>query len=163
MAAATHTLTLPGAMLERGFWLYVWRVETPVGEYLYVGRTGDNSSPNASAPYQRMGQHLGRQKNQNALRKHLDHCGIVPEHCKNFHLITYGPLFEQAVGMDDHEAPRDVMAALEKALADTLKTAGYQVMNKVYCRKPLDKALFTSVREAFAKQLPKLQEGRGRA
>ena len=34
MAPATHVLTMPGAMLHRGFWLYVWRVETPAGELL---------------------------------------------------------------------------------------------------------------------------------
>ena len=58
MKASTHTLTLPAAMLERGFWLYVWKVETPAGEYLYVGRTGDNSTPYATPPYQRMGPFL---------------------------------------------------------------------------------------------------------
>ena len=49
MTVSTHTLTLPGAMIERGFWLYVWRIKSPVGKLLYVGRTGDNSSPNAAA------------------------------------------------------------------------------------------------------------------
>lgn len=163
MAAATHTLTLPGAMLERGFWLYVWRVEAPDGEYLYVGRTGDNSSPYATPPYQRMGQHLGHQKTQNALRKHLESKGIEPEQCHAFHLIAHGPLFPQAKDMAAHRAPRDVVAALEKALADTLSAVGYRVLNTVHCRKPLDEALFTRVREAFAKQLLKLHEGRGRA
>lgn len=163
MAAATHTLTLPGAMLERGFWLYVWRVETPVGEYLYVGRTGDNSSPYATPPYQRMGQHLGHQMTQNALRKHLESKGIEPEQCRAFHLIAHGPLFPEAENMDAHRAPRDVVAALEKALADTLSAVGYRVLNTVHCRKPLDEALFATVIEAFAKQLPKLQEGSGKA
>jgi hypothetical protein len=37
--ASMHCLTLPGPMLQRGFWLYVWRVQTPKGERLYVGRT----------------------------------------------------------------------------------------------------------------------------
>ena len=34
--AATHRLSLPGPMLRRGFWLYVWDVETPCGQMLYV-------------------------------------------------------------------------------------------------------------------------------
>lgn len=163
MAAATHTLTFPGAMLERGFWLYVWRVETSDGEYLYVGRTGDNSSPYATPPYQRMGQHLGRQKTQNALRKHLESKGIEPEQCQSFHFIAHGPLFPQAENMDAHRAPRDAVAALEKALADTLSAVGYRVLNTVHCRKPLDEASFAMVIEAFAKQLPRLHEGRGSA
>lgn len=43
--AATFTVTLDGAMLRRGFWLYVWEITTPNGDkVLYVGRTGDSSS-----------------------------------------------------------------------------------------------------------------------
>ncbi len=75
---ALHFFTLPAAMLERGFWLYVWRVRVDQKQLLYVGRTGDNSSPFATAPYTRMGQHLGKQKNQNALRRHLEVKGIRP-------------------------------------------------------------------------------------
>ena len=71
MSASTHTLTFPGAMTERGFWLYVWRIMSPIGELLYVGRTGDSSSPYASSPFARMGQHLGNNKNQNMVRQHL--------------------------------------------------------------------------------------------
>ncbi len=56
MPASTYSLTMPGAMLERGFWLYVWRIASPIGELLYVGRTGDSASPNASPPFMRMGQ-----------------------------------------------------------------------------------------------------------
>lgn len=157
MRAATHTLTLPAAMLERGFWLYVWRVEAPSGEFLYVGRTGDNSSPYATPPYQRMGQHLGHQKSQNALRKHLRSKGIEPEGCRSFHLIAHGPLYPQAQDMEAHKGPRDIVAAMEKALADELKAAGYEVLNTVNCRKPLDEALFVSVRSAFATHFPALQ------
>ena len=93
MTAATHILVLPGPMLAKGFWLYVWRAEAPGGEYLYVGHTGDSSSPNAASPYQRMGQHLGHQKRQNALRKHLEKNGIEPEQCIAFQMIAYGPCF----------------------------------------------------------------------
>lgn len=156
MKARTHTLTLPAAMLERGFWLYVWRVETPSGEYLYVGRTGDNSTPYATPPYQRMGQHLGHQKNQNALRKHLESKGIEPERCHAFHLIAHGPLFPQAQDMASHLAPRDIVAALEKALAEALTAAGYDVMNTVRCLKPLDAKLFAKVQTAFAPHFPSL-------
>jgi hypothetical protein len=156
MKAGTHTLTLPAAMLERGFWLYVWRVEAPAGEYLYVGRTGDTSTPYATPPYQRMGQHLGHQKNQNALRKYLESNGIEPERCHAFHLIAHGPLFPQAQDMASHLAPRDIVAALEKALAEALTAAGYDVMNTVYCRKPLDARLFAKVQAAFAAHFPSL-------
>jgi len=159
MATSTHTLTLPAAMLKRGFWLYVWRVEGPEGIYLYVGRTGDSSSPNAKPPYQRMGQHLGHQKNQNALRKYLERRGIKPERCHTFHLVAHGPLFPQAVDMNSHKRPRNIVAALEKALAVALIEAGYEVMNKVNSRMPLDRKRFAQARRAFAAAFPKLRKG----
>jgi hypothetical protein len=145
----------PGALLERGFWLYVWRIESLEAEYLYVGRTGDSSSPNAVAPYQRMAQHLGQQKHQNALRRHLEKNDVRPENCA-FQFIAYGPIYPQAADMAAHRPPRDTVAALEKALADALKTAGYNVLNRIDSRKPLDPVLFTEVRAAFAHDFPAL-------
>lgn len=147
---------MPGAMLQRGFWLYVWRVDSPKGEYLYVGRTGDNSSPFATPPHQRMGQHLGHNKNQNALRKYLERNGVKPEECDSFDLIAHGPLYAQMADMAAHVGPRDIVAALEKALADELSRVGYSVLNIVKCRRPLDAGLFETVREAFALHFPRL-------
>ena len=159
MSAATYTLTFPGAIVERGFWLYVWRVETPVGEKLYVGRTGDSSSPNASSPFQRMGQHLGHNPKQNVLRRHLENIGIRPEDCAAFRLIAHGPLFAEADSMAEHVGLRDTVAALEKALADTLEGSGYAVLNTVECRKPLDQDLWGTVLAAFAGHFPSLDDG----
>lgn len=43
--ASLQKLVFPGAMLQRGFWLYVCEMETVEGcRLLYVGRTGDSSS-----------------------------------------------------------------------------------------------------------------------
>ena len=58
MVAQVHELTFPGAINEGGFWLYVWRIESPIGELLYVGRTGDEASANAASPVDRMGGNL---------------------------------------------------------------------------------------------------------
>jgi hypothetical protein len=42
----TETLLFSGALLQRGFWLYVWQTEEADGKIsLYVGRTGDSSQP----------------------------------------------------------------------------------------------------------------------
>ena len=55
MSAAVHRVSLPGALLARGFWLYVWTVATCDGQtVLYVGRTGDTSSPHAQSPFIRL-------------------------------------------------------------------------------------------------------------
>ena len=163
---SVHTLTLPGPMLERGFWLYVWCVETPSGELLYVGRTGDNSSPHAAAPYTRMGQHLGNSQSQNALRAHLEKRGIDPISCINFQIVSYGPIFpevEREGGtsrkelMELHIPLRNIVGALEKALADSLTDAGYDVLNAVKWKHPLDEERWKPVRTAFSEHFPKLK------
>lgn len=162
-----HHLTLPGAMLERGFWLYVWRVTAPDGEMLYVGRTGDNSSPNAQAPYIRMGQHLGKIRNQSALRCHLKARGIEAEACSSFDLVAHGPLYPE-VAKDDsgrdaqmarHKPMRDQVGAMEKLLCDGLKAAGYDVLNTVNCRWKLDEIgaqKWFAAKEAFREVFPAL-------
>jgi hypothetical protein len=163
--ASLHRLTLPGQMLQRGFWLYVWRVQTPKGEQLYVGRTGDSSSPHATAPYTRMGQHLGFSKAQNGLRRLLTEAGVEPESCGQFELISYGPIFPE-IGMTKdqlrhermvlHTPVRDEMAGLEKKLRDALVAAGYKVLNVVHSKKPYDVAHWDAVRIAYAEHFPEL-------
>lgn len=169
---STYCLTLPGPMLQRGFWLYVWRVEVP-GEaepWLYVGRTGDNSSPNAGAPYTRMGQHLGSLKNQNALRKHLIVKGLALEEC-TFHLISHGPLHPEVERPEDpaerktrhvelmqmHCPLRNEVGAYERDLALALAAAGYQVLNTVKWKHMGDPARWSQIRAAFAEHFPKLE------
>lgn len=171
-SASTYRLTLPGAMLRRGFWLYVWQVEVPdeLEPWLYVGRTGDNSSPNASAPYTRMGQHLGSLENQNALRKHLVGKELTLEGC-TFHLISHGPIHPEvdrptnlderkarhAELMDLHRPLRDEVGAYERDLAVALDAAGYRVLNTVRWKPVGDPARWQEVRKAFAKHFPKLE------
>ncbi|PYE22962.1 hypothetical protein C8J32_10912 [Rhizobium sp. PP-CC-3A-592] len=163
--ASLHRLTLPGPMLQRGFWLYVWRVQTPIGERLYVGRTGDSSSPRATAPYTRMGQHLGFSKAANSLRRLLTEAGVEPENCDQFDLSSYGPIFPE-IGMSKeqlradqmllHMPVRDKMAALEKRLRDALVAAGYPVLNVVHSKKQCDAAQWDAVRNAFTEHFPNL-------
>lgn len=143
-------------MIQRGFWLYVWRIASPDGELLYVGRTGDSSSSNAAAPFSRMGQHLGSNERQNMVRRHLERRGVAPEACTSFELIAHGPIFEEAQDWETHKERRDVVAALEKALADGLKLSGYEVLNEVKDRHDLDARLWFAVREAFAAHFPDL-------
>ena len=162
MAAATHTLSLPGGMLQRGFWLYVWEVETAGGRMLYyVGRTGDSSSPFASNPYRRMGQHLGSQPNQTALRNHLEAAEVDIDACR-FRFVCHGPIYPEAVGenhalrMQAHEPVRNRMSAMEKALAVELKDAGYSVLNTVGSNQSFDPTVWAEVRQAFLAEFPGL-------
>lgn len=112
---------MPGAMLERGFWLYVWRVKTPKHEVLYVGRTGDISSCKAAPPYARMGQHLGHVKASNALRTYLEMNGVKPEDCSEYEFIAHGPLFPEQADMEAHRhhAVTGAMSVLTRLLSAT--------------------------------------------
>lgn len=174
MAAGTYTLTLPGPMLRRGFWLYVWRVVAPdSSELLYVGRTGDNSSPNASPAYIRFGQHLGMAKTQNALRRHLTGRGIAPEECREFDLVAHGPVHPEVAKPSDfdqkdaearlalmarHLPLRDIVGAMEKRLADDLAAAGYEVMNTVKWTPTIPDEDWHPIRAAFMPAFPRLAD-----
>jgi hypothetical protein len=158
--AVLHELQFDGSVLRRGFWLYVWEI-TPAGQppLYYVGRTGDSSSTNAQSPFNRMGQHLGLGEKSNMLRKHLGKHQIEPEICA-FRLVALGPLEQEseAVERTEHDKRRDVVAAMEKALAAAMREVGYQVMNEVSSRKSLDLERFRDVLRAFAEKFPLLKQ-----
>ena len=160
MKTKTHELNINGELLQRGFWLYVWEIKTPKQTHLYyVGRTGDSSSINAQSPFNRMGQHLGVNNKGNVLRRHLESKKIDPETCL-FRLIAHGPILKETKNKDEHRKRRDSIAAMEKALADEMTAAGYNVINTVNCRRTLDAKKFASVRASFALQFKKLNGGK---
>ena len=155
MKTKTLELNFNGELLQRGFWLYVWEIQTPEKTILYyVGRTGDSSSNNAQSPFNRMGQHLSFKKG-NMLRRHLEDKNIDPETC-SFSLIAHGPILKEAKTRDEHRKRRDSIAAMEKALADEMTAVGYDVINTVNCRRKLDAKKFASVRAAFALHFKRL-------
>ncbi len=123
-----------------------------------MGRTGDSSSTKAQSPFNRMGQHLGFAATSNMLRKHLDKHRIDPETC-TFRLVALGPVEEESTsdGRAEHDERRDLVGAMEKALADLMFEAGYLVINSVNCRKALNHERFAAVREAFAREFSKLR------
>ncbi len=156
MKATTHELNFNGDLLKRGFWLYIWDIITPEKTHLYyVGRTGDSSSRNAQSPFNRMGQHLGFNDKSNVLRHHLSNKDIAAENC-DFRLVAYGPILGEAATQDAHRKSRDIIAGLEKALANSMKEFGYNVLNTVNCQKATDPDLWTKVRDEFAQHFPKI-------
>ena len=158
MKTKTLELNFNGELLQRGFWLYVWEIQTPKKYFYYVGRTGDSSSINAQSPFNRMGHHLGFNKS-NMLRRHLEGKNIDPEICL-FRLIAHGPILKEANTKDEHRKRRDITAAMEKALADEMTAVGYNVINTVNCRRKLDVKKFAPVRAAFALQFKMLDGGK---
>jgi hypothetical protein len=149
MSAETETLSFDGGFLRRGFWIYVWQVMAPgERELYYVGRTGDTPSCNAQSPFNRMGQHLGFAENSNMLGKYLAIRGVEPNDCK-FRLVAHGPILDEAENLQTHQGRRDRVAGIEKALAEAMGVASYDVMNKVKCRKALDASMFADVSSCF--------------
>jgi hypothetical protein len=163
MKARSHELNFQGELLGRGFWLYVWDITTPEKRHLhYVGRTGDSSSNNAQSPFNRMGQHLGSNPKNNVLRRKLKSKDIDPERCL-FRLVAYGPILPEAASHEGHMKSRDRIAAMEKALAQGLTEAGYEVMNTVHCLADLDVAAFAAVRDGFVGYFRNLARANGRS
>lgn len=158
MKLSLHQLTFDGALLARGFWLYVWEITTKDGRKVhYVGRTGDSSSFNAQSPFARLSQHLGRNEKTNALRRNLKMNQVVAEECLAFRLFACGPILPEIQSEVQHRRSRDIVAALEKALADAMQAGEYVVLNKVTCRKPVDPELWPAIVAAFGEHFPKLQ------
>lgn len=145
-------------MIQRGFRIYVGRIWAQRETMLHVGRTGDESSPHASATYDRFGQNLGRNDRQNALRRNLETRGITLPQVDYYDFLFYGPVHPEATDMAAHIPLRDAVAAAEKKLADSLGAAGYTVLNRVNCRRPLDPALWDQVRAGFIGAFPELAD-----
>lgn len=126
-----YSMKFDGALLSRGFWLYVWEIKGNSCHYVYVGRTGDNSSSRAQSPFKRIGQHLDPAPNakSNALGKQLVRAGVPHETC-SFEMKAIGPVFPEQPSFSEHLPMRDQMAALERAAADLLKVRGYAVLGK---------------------------------
>jgi len=160
--AIVRQLTFDGAILARGFWLYIWEIVAPDGRTLhYIGKTGDKASSVCQSPFNRLTNHLGGNKHSNALTRYLGQMKLHPETC-NFRFHAYGPLFEEK-SHKSHGELCDATSALEKGLADAMTQAGYAVINKVHCRTDLDAAAFVAVRTAFATHFDKLSSGKSAA
>lgn len=139
-------IRFPGQVLERGFWIYVVDVRATERRVLYVGRTGDSSSPNASSPFSRIGQHLDLRANAkgNALLRNLQRAGLNVAECA-LQMICVGPLFPEQSTFESHRPFRDQMAALEADLAASLRGRGHEVLGTHSAREQADAALLQQV------------------
>jgi hypothetical protein len=148
-------MSFDGRLLERGFWLYIWRIGTLEGDLLYVGRTGDSSSPHAASPFNRIGQHLnvGSNAKGNALGRQLAKAGVQPRAC-TFDMVAVGPLFPEQTDMDAHRPLRDRTAALEKALAELLRRRGYHVLGVHHCIQTADTVLLARISDLINAVFP---------
>lgn len=150
----SYNLKFTGGMLERGFWLYVWRVRCGRRSFFYVGRTGDSSSQYAASPFARLGQHLDvrAKATANMLLRHIHSAAFPPLSCR-FELITVGPIYPEQASLEKHRRFRDIVAPMEAALAQHLRSLGLAVVGKHSSKHPLDRRAFAPVLRRFSKQL----------
>jgi hypothetical protein len=154
----SYSMSFDGNVLARGFWLYVWDIRGLSFRRLYVGRTGDSSSPNAQSPFKRIGQHLDPRPNAkgNALGKQLRCAGIDPLECR-FEMVAIGPIFPEQDTMEQHKPIRDQVAALERALADFLRQQGYVVPGSHPRPVAPDEQIFAQVRNIVESKFPPVE------
>lgn len=153
------SLTLPPALLERGFWIYFWKIVLANGDTAhYVGMTGDTGSYKAGSPLKRLGDQLGSNDNSNALRKYLEKEGSPPERCRAFELIAYGPIGEVPADQKGYKAARGKIAALEKALCGALRAAHYAVLHDdPRCNFEFDAEHWDKLKKSFSSHFPLLR------
>lgn len=145
-----------GAILERGFWLYVWQVTAGAEKVYYVGRTGDISSAHAASPFGRLGQHLDvRPKaSANMLLRNLQKAGLDPLKCE-YKLVAFGPIFAEQATFEEHCKYRDRIAPLETALASFMKNRGFRVLGKHGSKGTPEPDLLRKVERVFRAKFPK--------
>lgn len=150
----THYISFSGKVLERGFWLYVWRITHGQGVFYYVGRTGDSSSKYAASPFSRLGQHLDVRESASAnmLMRKLRIEKVNPLEC-DFEMISFGPLFPEQDNLLEHRKFRDIISPLETELASYLKSKNYKVLGSHPKPKPFDAKLFASIKTEVDKAL----------
>ena len=141
-------MSFEGEVLRRGFWLYLWKIESEGRLYFYVGRTGDSSSPNAASPFNRIGQHLDFRKNAkgNSLAKRLNEAGVNPM-SSSFRMLALGPFFPEQQTFEAHKPFRDKMATMEYMVAQFLADKGANVLGTHHLGSKIDKALLLEIQE----------------
>jgi hypothetical protein len=153
VAVVLHEFQWPA--VEARVWLYIWRIDRPNSRHLCVGRTGDSSSPHASSPFKRIGEHLDVRPGAkgNALGKQLRQAGLDSQDC-TFEMVAFGPIFPEQPTFEKHVPFRDKMAALERAVADELRRRGYTVLGTHPRVGVSDVSLFDAIREVLDSKFP---------
>jgi hypothetical protein len=148
----SRTMRFNGQLLNRGFWIYCWKVSDGKRKVLYVGRTGDSSSKNAASPFSRVSRHLDTRESAkgNTLYHQLKGEGMEPSLC-SYLMSAYGPVFKETEDSKTFIGFRDRMAALERELAHALgRDTDYEVIGTHQSKKALEKMDEATLKEALA-------------
>ena len=78
------------------------------------------------------------------LLRHIRSRGFDPERC-SYKLIAVGPIFLEQKTIEEHRKHRDIVASLEVALEQRLRSKGHDVCGTHSSKHPLDTKLFAEV------------------
>ena len=156
MTLQTYNMSFHGKILERGFWIYVWEIKQQEQKYIYVGRTGDSSSPNAASPFNRIGRHLDFKANAkgNSLARRLKENGVNPSQSA-FRMHAIGPLYPEKQNFDDHRPYRDIMATIEFELANYISSLGFKIIGKHHKGSQVKEQILSEIKSDVKKFLEK--------
>jgi hypothetical protein len=156
--AKMHRFELPSAVLKRGFWLYLWKIQEGhnTKPIYYVGMTGDTGSYSAQSPINRVSAHLGSNENANALRYYAQQHEIDLEGCHRIEFFAYGPISTVPKITDEtskalYRQERQKVAAIEKAIWLEMQRRGCFLINPCPgCRTSANHAHLAMALEAFS-------------
>ncbi len=154
-----HHVAVPSPILQRGFWLYVWKVGLPGGGVgHYVGMTGDTGAARAQSAANHVAAHLGFSVNASAIRKCMlrKHRARL-EDCRSLDFFAFGPVYPEP-GTADYPAMRAKVTALAKQLWQRMEAGGYEMLNvPPQTMSPLDIERWRDVCVAFQRQFANLR------
>ena len=158
---ALHHVSVPVPILQRGFWLYIWKVGLPEGDHgHYVGMTGDTATGRAQSAANHVSANLGFTAHASAIRRYLHRRHRVHlENCRSLEFISFGPVYPEPAPTE-YQAVRGKVAALANRLWDRLNASGYEMLNTLP-RTPgrLDEPRWNDVCSAFQGHFPRIRTG----
>jgi len=145
--------------VERGFWLYIWKVGLPEGdEGHYVGMTGDTGAARAQSAANHIAASLGFSVNASALRRCLQRRRRAHlEDCRSLDFFSFGPVYQEP-GPAEYSSVRGKVIGLANGLWDRLGASGYDMLNvRPPAPAPLDVERWNDVYSAYQSHFPKLR------
>ncbi len=124
-----YEVNIDGRLLERGYWLYVWKIETPEGVLVHVGHTGDSVNAGAGTVVARLGAVLDtrEQARGNSLARLVAGRGLEPLAC-TYRLLALGPFQPESESMHEHRPRRVEMQERAAGLCAALEARGLDLV-----------------------------------
>jgi hypothetical protein len=142
-----YHIEFSGKIIERGFWIYTYKILHNNTTYFYVARTGDSSSPHASSPFSRMLSHFCKNLHSNSLTNNMKKAKISLKD-SYYKLYAFGPLYPEQNNMSTHIPFRDLTASIEYLVARELLDKGYNVIGSHGMKNPIhNPEILTTVKE----------------